>query len=274
MGAGWVKNEVNAAKRRCDMIIIGDDGLPAPPGTDFMALGLVFITSSTAAKLDLAVGTMTNKRRPLVIADDVVEAVDTGDDTLQLTGHGYKTGDGPFDGDEVIGPGIIPAGSDFWLIRVDADNVAVAATLADAYTDTRVPLSGTETGMTISDILNVTERGIPGEFEYQATQPETNKDLAEQVVIVDGPGYQRELGCGAHTTVMMQTSTAADVWADPCEVGTRGDQMNIVSRSVAANFTRDVGGHFVVRDHADTKDSHESTVSPTGKTGANIIDAT
>jgi hypothetical protein len=48
---------------------------------------------------------------------------------------------------------------------------------------------------------------------------------------------------------------------------TRGEEMTRVYRGEVAPYSRDVNGRHIVRDVADTTDSHEGTVSTTGRTG-------
>jgi hypothetical protein len=268
MGASWAKNEVTAVKRRCDLIVMKSDGTLAPRGTDFS--GFVYISGVESPDFALALGTMTNKRRPLVVSDDVIEGVDTGADTVTLTGHSYETGDGPFVSDELTGATAI--GANLWIIVDDANTIAFAATLADAYADVRIALAGTETGATISDSAD-TQRGLDGHFTYQATQAETDHDAPVTAVIVDGTDYERSTGWGAYTTVQM-VSSSADYGSQVIENGlTRDDLLRLCARSLVANFTK-TGNDYVIRNLADSKDSHESTVAPGGKTGSNIIDAT
>lgn len=270
MSAQWQKNAADAANRRCQMQIYTDGTMPADRGTDFMALGIVFLSKSSSV-LVTALGTMTNDRHPIIFADDVVEAVDVGADTLTLTAHTYETGDGPFVADEVLGPNAI--GTHVWMIWVDANKVAVATSLANAYANVRVALAGTETGATISDIPGTTQRGIDGFFTYEATQPETNFTGAEAGVYVEGPGYRRKNGGGAFTSVMM-VNAANDVWATVLEAPyTAADLVRLVAREIAARFSK-VGNDYVTRNLANTKDSHSGTVTDAGRIAAAIIDAT
>lgn len=287
MAASWARNEVDAAKRQCDLLIryLSADGLltPAPPGTDFIAAGAVFVSGVTAPDYALALGTLVNKRRPLAVANDVVETVDTGDDTLELTAHGYETGDGPFIADEDLGT--IPTGTDFWIIKDDANNIAIASSLANAYANTRVALAGTEDGATISK-TDDTERGVWGEFRYTATQAETDHDQPETIVmidgIVDGLDFRRMNTAGAYTTVGMKTS--ADEWGDVViETGdvdiTRDDALRSNVRTNGAPFTRTVDpvtGAVTIqyRNMADTKDSHHATLTEAGRVDAGVDDLT
>src|SRR5690606_35232144 len=134
-----------------------NDGSPAWRGLDFSALGYVFICGASSPDFVSALGTVTNQRRAFQPADDTVESVDTGNNTLELTGHAYETGDGPFVADAALGS--VLTGTEFWIIVDDANNIAIAETLADAYADVRVALSGSETGATISK-KTTTTRGI------------------------------------------------------------------------------------------------------------------
>jgi hypothetical protein len=277
MAAGWARNEVTAEARRCGMIVkyLDPSGLlvMAPPGTDFMAAGVVFVCGVTSPNFALALGTMTNQRQPLVVASDLVESVDTGADTLELTAHDYQTGDGPFDSDEVMGP--IAIGDDFWVRKIDDDNIAIYTTLADAYADTnRVALAGTETGATIS-VSASTERGVWGHFIYEATQGETDHGAPETIVIVDGIvdglDFRRMNDAGAYTTNGMET--AADAWgAVEIEDGVTRDQtLRLLLRGEAAPFTK-VGNVITHRDLADTKDSHHGTITASGRSDTEIDD--
>lgn len=270
MAAVWQKNEITATKRRADLIVYLSDGVSfADRGTDLIGDGVVYFCGPTSPDYAVALGTMTNKRRPLVVADDTVESVDTGADTLTLTTHGYETGDGPFDCNELIGidPDSIAIGADFWIIAVSANTIAIAETLADAYSDTRVALSGNETGAIISDNAN-TQRGLDGLFTYQATQVETDHDAPESSIIVEGASYTR-----SYTTVNM-SSEAASVLEQALEGSlTVADGLRVILRDVAAKFSKS-GNDYVKRDLADSKDSHSGTVTSAGRVSATIIDPT
>lgn len=269
MSAVWQKNEVTAAKRRCGMLIRKNDGTLAPRGTDFS--GLVLICGVNAPNFDLAVGTMTNQRRPLVLADDVVESSDSGTDELTLTAHLYETGDGPFVADAIIAGNAI--GTEYWTISTGADTIQLALSLADAYAGTAIGLGGIEGGTTISD-KSTTQRGIDGHFIYTATQAETNHSAPETIVIVDGGGssdYDRDSEGGAYTTVDMRTASD-DFGAAELENGlSRDDGLRIILRTLAAKFSK-VGNDYVYRDMADSKDSHHGTVTTAGRVDS-VIDS-
>lgn len=255
----WLKNEPTASKRRCLLRVMNmATGQLASRALDFT--GYVYITRD-GTKSYAALGTIVNHRRALAVADDVVESVDTGADTLTLTAHGYETGDGPFVSDEAMGS--IGIGDDFWIIDDGDDLVGIAASPEDAYAGTRVALTGTETGATISDSAD-TERGIDGEFIYTATQAETNYSTAEMLVSLYGYADHE-----SQSTVTILGSGDGDV---ELENGlTRDDARRIVLRYAAAKFSK-VGNDYVYRDMADSKDSHHGTVTASGRIDAEIDD--
>lgn len=266
MAAEIQKNEVVAGKRQIDLIVSADGYGPAPRETDFMALGILFVPDpANIPHYKLGTGTCVNKRRPLVVADDVVESVDTGADNITLTGHSYELGDGPFTSDEVMGT--VAIGDPFYIIIDDANKVAIAATLADAYAGTRVALAGTETGATISDSA-ATERGLDGKFTYTFTQTETNVSLDELSVLIEGAGFANAQGGGAYSTAaLINTASALEQVA---EGGfTYAELIILMARELLAKFSK-VGNDYVIRDIPDSKDSHTATVTPSGKTASSI----
>lgn len=265
MAAVIQKNETVSTLRQIDIgPIFKTDGLTiAPVETDFVALGNLYVTNpSDPQHLKLGTGTCVNKRRPVVIADDVVESVDTGADTLELTAHNYKNLDGP-----LTAPGI-DAGNQFWVIRVDDNNIAVASSLANAIAGTREPLAGTETGTTISDSASTT-RGIPGEFVYTFTQAETNVSVTELWVVIDGGDYERPYGGGKATANL---GSGGDGWSTISSEGlTNQQKLNIAARNAAAPFSK-TDNDFVWRKLDDSGDSHSATVTSAGRSDVDIID--
>lgn len=272
MSATWTKNEITAAKRRCAMLIQKSDMSLAPRGTDFSDLGFVYISGVTAPDFTYATGSMTNQRVRIDFDDTAwaVEATDTGADTIQITGHPFETGDGPIQSD--LGFGNLTVLTDYWIRVIDADNIALYETLRDAYDDTnRLDLDFDATGATLIDTAN-TKRGLDGHFVYEATQAETNHNGAETIVIVhDETDYNRNNLAGGYTTVSMR-SDSEDVGATELENGlTRDDAWRIILRTLAAKFSKS-GNDYVYRDMADSKDSHTGTVTPAGRTNADIED--
>lgn len=261
MAAEWLKNQPTASLRRCHMRVTNQaTGQLADRGLDFT--GYVYLTRD-GVKSYLGLGTIVNHRRALVVADDAIESVDTGLDEVVMTAHGYETGDGPLDSNEVTGA--VAAGADIYAIAVDANTVAWATSAANAYAGTRIALAGTETGATISDNAD-TERGIDGEFWYTATQAETNYSTSDMIVSVYGYADHE-----SQTNVAILTSSDGDrVIEDGLTVD---DIRRILVRYAAAVFSK-TGNDYVYRDMADSKDSHHGTVTASGRIVAVIDDPT
>ena len=199
MSAGFSKNQITASNRRADMIIYTDAGSPADPGTNFMALGIVWFKGSTAPKYAAALGTMSNNRRPLTVADITITATDIGADTTTKVAHGLYTGDGPLRPTTTLGG--FTSGVDYYPIYVTDDTMKWATSLANAYAGTAINITADVTGMIFQDVVGTTERGLPGHFTYEASQTETDTVTSEYAVMVDGPGYQRRNSAGGYTTI-------------------------------------------------------------------------
>ncbi len=97
----------------------------------------------------------------LVVADDVAESVDATANTVTLTAHGLLTGDGPL---RWTTTGTLPAplapATDYWVIKVSANAIKLAASFADAMAASPVAINLTDTGTgthTLSD-TSVTRR--------------------------------------------------------------------------------------------------------------------
>ncbi len=90
--------------------------------------------------------------KTLVIADDTVDAVDTDDNFLTVTGHSYKHGDGPLQiaGDDL--PGGVEALKNYW-VGVDSDDLTLYESLEDFLNqENAVDITSAGSGvMTISD---------------------------------------------------------------------------------------------------------------------------
>lgn len=275
----WTKNQVTAVKRRCDVRIYYSDGVtPAWRGLDLISKGVVYICGVNSPHFDLATGTMTNKRRPLVVADDTFTAADTN--ICTAIGHGLETGDGPV---QLTTTGTLPAGltaaTDYWIIRLGDDTFSFAESLANAYAGTAVDITDAGTGThTLSDTAS-TQRGLDGEFTYQATQAETNHDAPMTTVLVEGvlddesgtPDAGGATRAFTHVYMAPEDSTGWSV-AD-IDGHTRVQALRILFRGEAAPYTRDPNtGKIVHRDYADTKDSHEGTITSTGRSDVDVID--
>lgn len=76
---------------------------------------------------------LRHEHNPLVIPDDVVEAVSLSANTLTMTAHGLLTGDGPV---RFVTTGVLPAGialsTDYWIVVVTANTVRLATSRAAA----------------------------------------------------------------------------------------------------------------------------------------------
>ena len=273
MSAVWAKNEVTAAKRRCKMLVQKSDGTLAPRGTDFIALGMVFIAGVNAPNYDLAVGTLTNDRRALVVADFTFTAATS--DVCTKVAHGLQTGDGPV---RLTTTGTLPAGlalaTDYWIIWIDADTFYFATSLANAYAGTRVDITTTGTGThTVSDTAS-TQRGLDGHFTYQATQAETNHDCPETCVIIDGALYERSSGWGGFTTADMRGATEG--FEAICEgARTYGDihraLASLVLSTPVANFST---GLYVWKSLDGVKTRFSGEISGTQRSNLVIGDLT
>jgi hypothetical protein len=271
MAAEIQKNQITASLRQIDLIVSANGYGAAPRGTNFIALGILFVPdAANVPHYKLGTGTCVNKRRPFAYAADVVESVDTGVDALTLTAHGLETGDGPFISDEVMGA--IAIGDPFYVIVDDANTYGIAETLADAYADVREALTGTETGATISgDTPGLAYRGLDGKFTYTPTQAEVNQSLNEFSVLIEGTGFENAEGGGAYSTAAV-VSAAADLWSVVSGDGhTNQQKLNLAARTAAAPFTK-VGDHFVYEKLDESGDSHEADVTAAGRSGVNIID--
>lgn len=272
MAAVWQKNQATAAKRRCLLSITDDSGMPVSPGLDFITLGAVFVIGVNAPNADLAVGTLTNVRRALVVPDDTFTATH-GTETFTAVAHGLETGDGPIRVSSTTTlPTGLSAGVDYYVIKVSADDFQLATSLANAYAGTELTISDNGTGThTLSDTAS-TKRGLWGKFVYEATQGETNHDNPESVVFVDYTGYLLMNGGGAITTVDMASDSEA--WGGILEGAiTRDDALRLVLRHVAAKYSIS-GGVYTFRDLADSKDSHHGTITGSGRSSTGIDDPT
>lgn len=173
------KNEATANRRTVSLRVFQDDGVtPADRAVDFSAFLYV---ESAPGVFALGGGTLVNKRRALVIADDTVDGTNTSTDELTFTGHLYENLDGPITPTTTSGG--LAAGTDYWVIYVDANTVALADSLAHAIAGTKVDITADVTGMIFQDKAT-TQRGLDGEFVYTLTQGETNVVMDELVVMI------------------------------------------------------------------------------------------
>lgn len=97
---------------------------------------------------------MDTEDNPFTFDDLTVVADDTAD-TLTATAHRLLTGDGPV---RIASTGTIPAGlaadTDYWVVKVDADTIKLAASFLDAMNAVPVTIGLTDEGtgtITLSD---------------------------------------------------------------------------------------------------------------------------
>lgn len=263
------RNEITDSQRTIDLVVNANGYTPAPRQTNFMALGIVFVSdAANMPNYKVATGTMVNKRRPLVVADDVVESTDTGADNITLTGHAYEIGDGPFTSDKVMGT--VAIGAPFWLIFDDANKVGIAATLEDAYAGVRVALLGTETGATISDGA-ATERGLDGRFTYTVAQAETDQPLDELTVLIEGTNFAYAQGGGGYSTATLATTASAfNAIAEGAH--TYGDLYRLATSILAGPVTDFTTGLLVFKSLDGTKTRATITTDSTGRINVVIGD--
>ena len=269
-GAIFHKNEATAAKRRADMIIIKDDGTAAPRGTSFA--GNLYVSPSSSL-LAAAAGTLTNKRKPLAFADITITAVDTSADNVTAVAHGLETGDGT---ERLINSGgALPAGlatgTDYYIIKDTVDKVAFATSLAGAYANTRVNITGSGSGTSkITNTGAVSQRGIDGVWTYEATQAETNFDGSELAIIMDGKtGYAR-----AVANVMMNGDSVEGFESIAEGSLTYGDALRVVLGVLAGKVTNFGTGLLVFRNTLDTKTRITVTTDASGRIAILIGDPT
>ena len=264
----WSKNEVTALKRQCTLLVYKDGAL-CPRGEDLMATGFVYFRGANSPNVDPAVGTMTNQRRGLVVADKNIEAVDTAADTLTFTAHGLETGDGPFNfGTTSALPGGLSAfATPYWLIKVDADKVKVATSLANAYAGTAVDLTSSGSGTNTMSDTATTTRGIDGRFVYQATQTETNHDGVESEVFVDsGSSGSFALKDGNGGGAVVSMASAVKGFETVFEGGYDGLQIATLWTSVLAGPVLDFStGVLAFKSLDGTKTRLTVTTGPTGR---------
>lgn len=83
---------------------------------------------------------------PLTVSD-TVESVDTTANTLTLTAHGLLTGDGPIRYNSTgTYPGGLAVDTDYWIIKVDANTVKLAASFPNAMNNSPIDITSTGSG--------------------------------------------------------------------------------------------------------------------------------
>jgi len=153
---------------------LGDDGIKPETAFSILNRGRIYVTVEDAVDIDdevhvrFAVGSAdepaggfraTLDGNALVNPDDVFTA-EADTELFTATAHGLLTGDGPFQVSNA--GGALPAGltavTDYWIVKVDADNFKLATSRANALAGTTLSITTDGTGtQTISDTAG-TER--------------------------------------------------------------------------------------------------------------------
>lgn len=122
------------------------------------------IHNGLVAQLNAVVGkNYTATFAPLVYADQTFTA-DSSTDQLHVVAHGLNTGDGPFQVSN--SGGALPAGltalTDYYVVKVDADNFKLATSLTNALAGTIIDITSNGTGtQTISDTVTTVSPILP-----------------------------------------------------------------------------------------------------------------
>lgn len=272
----WRKNEPTAIARQCEVQIFKDDATPAPRGTNFIALGNVYVRGANTPNADTALGTMTNMRRPLTGVALTI-TVNAATDVVTSAGHGLELGDGPL---PLSSTGTRPGGLDtapfaFYAIPIDANTFKLATTLANAYAGAAIDITSTGSGtLTLASDASST-RGMDGRFVYQATQAETDHNAAEMAIIVDDGGtgnYALKNSAGGSAYVTM--TSGAGVWDTVlgADGRTAGDMQRHNYRANGAGKLLRAGTAYTLRNETDTKDAAHGTITDAGGRTLAVID--
>lgn len=189
----WNRNEPIAAKRRVTLFVDDIDGAPALATTLFTGTNELLVDKGDGDFV-AAAGALSNTKRPLVIADDVLEAVDTVNDRLTFTAHGLLTGDGPI---QFTTTGALPTGiaaaTDYWVIKFDANQISIAASLANALAGLKVDITAAGSGVnTLVDTAS-TKRLNDGSWIYEASQVEIDYRGIYFAIRISKPGVVRDM---------------------------------------------------------------------------------
>lgn len=266
MAAEWTRNTLDPLQRLVKLIINADGFTPAPRGTDFIALGIVFLGDTS--NLVLATGTMTNDRHPLVVADFAITATDQVNDRVTKAAHGLETGDGPFRPTTTAGN--LVAGTNYYAIYYDDDQLSWATSPENAYAGTKVDINADVTGMIFQDAPS-TSRGIDGRFTYTATQAEADRYVSELGIYVEGNGFRYKNGGGTFSSIGIKPSILAETLEGSV---TTGDGLRMVVRGEIAPFEEDEDGNVTIMSLDGSKVSHKGKISETGRSLTEIVDPT
>lgn len=149
--AAWI---VATTQLAADKIWWEGQGQPAPSVGPWISVHLLSAIGAGSDWTDYELN-------PLVVADDQVEAVDTGTDELTLTAHAYQTGDGPV---RLTTTGVLPAplsaAIDYWVIKSGANAIKLATSLVNANADVAINLTDVGSGVhTVVDTASTVRVG-------------------------------------------------------------------------------------------------------------------
>lgn len=288
----WNRNEPIASKRRALLFIETIDGEPAPATTLFTGTNELLVDKGDG-KYVAAGGTLSTTDRPLVVADDVIEAVDTVNDRLTLTAHGLSTGDSfiQFTTTNTL-PGGIIAATNYWIIRVDANTISIATSLANALAGVKVDITSAGAGVnTLVDTANTT-RLNDGCWMYEASQAEINyrgsyfgiriskanfRDYALNVDLRDEQQQHAGVavaGAGGTITLDAAASATNDFYKDAIVIlvgGTGVGQVNTVSSYVGATKVATMARNWAISPDASSQ--FVIVPAPSGANPTSVADA-
>lgn len=113
------------------------------------------------------------EQNPLVIPDITITDVDVDEESLEMVAHGLVTGDGPI---RLTTTDTLPAGlatgTDYWVIVVDDDHVALVASRAAAIDPTPTLIDITDVGVGTHKLVDTAEtRRLGQEVRYVVEGP-------------------------------------------------------------------------------------------------------
>lgn len=207
-------------------------GQPRPEGT-YIELDILALDPIASDWVDLV-------RKPLVLADDVVESVNTGTGQLTLTAHAYVNGVGPvrFEGADLPAP--LVENKDYWLIVDDANKVRVAARYRDTggwyAPNPKTAITLTSTGSGTIKIVDTPMTVTPGAEAQELARGTRRMTLQLQCfgTTIKGVGHARAI---LHELVAASAFTSMVERLDAIHLGLAGFE-SIQTINGIANVTQ------------------------------------
>jgi hypothetical protein len=157
-----------------------NQGAPRPAGA-FVSMRLSSIEARGHDWLQV-------ENNPLVIPNTRV-VIDPDDDTMTAVAHGLLTGDGPIQLSSTSTPGGTAIATDYWLVRVDADTLKLAASFLDAMAASPVTIDITSAGSNV-DIIDTDATARAGaEIVHRVRGPRTAILNLQAFGGLDGTGH-------------------------------------------------------------------------------------